>query len=96
MKIVWTPHAQADLRAVRDYIAADSPANATRMISRLISRVRQLNTFTRSGRKVPELDQDDICELIEAPYRVIYRIAEDRIEIASVVHGGRMLRLPSD
>jgi len=94
MTLVWTPHALTDLREIRGYIAADSPVNATRMVQRLIGRVGQLNVFARSGRKVPELDQDDIRELIEAPYRVIYRIAQNHVEIMTVVHGARLLRLP--
>jgi plasmid stabilization system protein ParE len=39
MRIDWTPHAKVDLIAIHDYIAADSPINAVRMVNRLISSV---------------------------------------------------------
>lgn len=96
MRIDWTPHAQADLIAIHDYIAQDSPLEAMRIANRLIGRVRQLRTFARSGRVVPEMENDAIRELIEAPYRVIYRLLPNCIEIVTVMHGARLLRWPSD
>jgi plasmid stabilization system protein ParE len=55
-----------------------------------------LHTFPCSGRKVPELDDDAIREIIEVPYRVIYRLASQRIEVMTVLHGSRLLRWPPD
>ncbi len=94
MRIDWSPQAQADLIAIHDYIAEDSPVNAVRMVNRLIGRVRQLRVFARSGRRVPELDAETMREVIEAPYRVIYRVAGQRVEILTIVHSARLLRAP--
>lgn len=94
MRIDWTPHAEADLIAIHEYIAADSPVNAMRVVNRLIGRVRQLRTFARSGRVVAELGEETIREVIEAPYRVIYRVLAGRIEIVTVMHNARLLRWP--
>ena len=95
MRIDWTPYAQADLVAIHDYIAQDSPLEAMRVVNRLIGRVRQLRTFARSGRVVPEAQDDAVRELIQTPYRVIYRVLPKRIEILTVMHGARLLRWPA-
>ncbi|TFG00558.1 MAG: type II toxin-antitoxin system RelE/ParE family toxin [Promethearchaeota archaeon] len=43
------------------------------------------------GRKVPELDDPNIRELIFRNYRLIYRIMGDKIQIVRVFHGSRIL-----
>jgi toxin ParE1/3/4 len=51
-----------------------------------------LSRFPRSGRKVPEFDDDDIRELLAYSYRIIYRVQENEVIIAAVIHGRRMLQ----
>jgi hypothetical protein len=41
-----------------------------------------------------ELADEALRELIESPYRIIYRVYLDQIDILAVVHGSR--RLPSE
>jgi plasmid stabilization system protein ParE len=48
--------------------------------------------FPRLGRVVPEFEQENVRELIVYRYRVIYEIEGEAINIASVVHGARLLR----
>jgi len=40
---------------------------------------------------VQEYDAEDIRELIEKPYRIIYRIKQDQIDVVAVIHGARIL-----
>ena len=40
---------------------------------------------------MPEYEDEAIRELLEPPYRIIYRVREERIEILAVVHGARQL-----
>ena len=91
MKVHWTENAISHLIAIYDYIAQDSPFYAQRMVDRLTRRSQQLVDFPRSGRMVPEYETEDIRELIEKPYRLIYRISPDGIEILAVIHGARLL-----
>src|SRR2546430_16208928 len=42
-----------------------------------------------SGRSVPEYHQPDVREVLESPYRIIYRVHEHRVEILAVVHARR-------
>ena len=46
-----------------------------------------------SGRVVPEVGDDAIRELIRGNYRIVYRLKQDVVEIVTVFHGARLLRL---
>lgn len=45
------------------------------------------------GRIVPELENINIREIIYRNFRIIYRILDDSIEIARIIHGSRKLIL---
>jgi len=51
-----------------------------------------LARFPRSGRKVPEFDDENIRELLAYSYRIIYRVQEDEVLISAVIHGKRILQ----
>lgn len=53
----------------------------------MVARLRQAIAFPESGRVVAEGDDPKVRELIEMPYRLIYRIREDSIEVLAIVHG---------
>jgi plasmid stabilization system protein ParE len=38
-----------------------------------------------------EYDSEAIRELIEQPYRIIYRIKQYEIDVLAVIHGARLL-----
>jgi toxin ParE1/3/4 len=40
---------------------------------------------------VPEYQAEDIRELIEKPYRIIYRVKPDQIDVLSVIHSARLM-----
>ena len=94
MKVVWTDRARQRLRELNDYIAADAPLVAPQIIKRLILRSKQLQTAPWSGRKVPEYQRDDIRELLDLPYRIIYRVHSGRVVVLTVRHVRQLL--PSD
>lgn len=91
MRVHWTNIAVEHLLAIYEYIAQDSPVYAQRMIDRLTWRSEQIATFPLSGRMVPEYEAQDIRELIEKPYRLIYRIKPDQIDVLAVVHSAQLL-----
>ena len=49
--------------------------------------LRQVQQFPESGRQVPEAGNAEVRELIESPYRIIYRVRQEAIEILAIVHG---------
>ena len=89
--IVWSPRALADVEAIAAYIALDSSTYAKAVVRTIMTSTRTLARFPRSGRKVPEFDEENIRELITYSYRVIYITEADQITIAAVIHGKRML-----
>ena len=90
-RVVWSPRALADVEAIAAYIAADSPAYARTVVRRIVSLTRSLSRFPRSGRKVPEFDDEQLRELIAYSYRIIYQIQATELVIAAVIHGKRDL-----
>lgn len=91
-KIIWSNLALEDLRAIHEYVAQDSAVYAERLIDRIIERVDVLEKHPRIGRIVPEFSIENIRELIEGNYRIIYRIeTEDKVGIARIHHAARLL-----
>lgn len=89
MNVHWTDTAQDHLDGIYQYIAQDSTEYAKQMVDRLTRRSQQIAEHPLSGRKVPEYDLDQIREVIEWPYRIIYHIKPDQIDIIAVLHGSR-------
>ena len=71
VKVIWTDFAIEDLKSIHEYISQDSKFYADRFIEKIISRVEQLETYTQSGRIVPEFHVDTLRELIEGNYRIV-------------------------
>jgi len=90
MKLFWTETAGQDLQAIRRYIAADNPAAAKRWVGRLRERARNTLHSSLAGRKVPEFLRDDIRELIEGNYHIVYQVFEDRLVILTVFEGHQL------
>ncbi|NCC52093.1 MAG: type II toxin-antitoxin system RelE/ParE family toxin [Spartobacteria bacterium] len=89
MKVHWTDTAQEHLDDIYTYIAKDSLEYALRMVERLTDRSRQIADHAQSGRRVPEYDMEQIREVIENPYRIIYHIKPDQIDVIAVIHCAR-------
>ena len=87
MKVHWTDTAEGHLDAIYAYIALDSPEYARRMVDRLTRRSQQIAEYPFSGRRVPEYDIDQIREVIEGPYRIIYHIKPAQVDVVAVIHG---------
>lgn len=91
MRVHWTNNAIEHLVNIYEHIAINSPTYAKRMVDRITRRSEQIADQSLSGRKVPEYEAEDIRELIEKPYRIIYRIKSDQIDVLAVIHGARLL-----
>ena len=91
MRIVWTEKAEKQLDQIFQYIASDSTLYAYRTVGQIIEQAENISHHPRKGRKVPEYERDDIREVFHHPYRIIYLLKDDTIEILSVIHGARLL-----
>jgi addiction module RelE/StbE family toxin len=91
MKVVWTPEAQSHLDGIYQYITSDAPFYAQGVVDKLTRRSQQLVDHPYSGRVVPAFDDRNLRELIVYPYRLIYRVMTDRIDVIAVFHGAQRL-----
>lgn len=90
VSIIWTEQALEDMDIIADYIAINSIHYAQITVTKLFDRTTILERFPKSGRIVPEINEENIRELIEGSYRILYEIKElneaIRIEILGVHH----------
>ena len=91
MKVHWTDRAKQRLKLIQQHIAKDAPLVAPNVIERLIRRSIQIGEFPHSGREVPEYRHPDVREILERPYRILYHIKRDRIDIITVMHCRQLL-----
>ncbi|HET9555069.1 MAG TPA: type II toxin-antitoxin system RelE/ParE family toxin [Anaeromyxobacteraceae bacterium] len=90
MKVVLTPRAHARLEAIHDFVAAQDPASADRLVAKLHARMAALGSLPRRGRLVPELPGSGLREVVEGHFRIVYRLSGDEVQILTVFDG----RLP--
>ena len=91
MNVHWTNNAVDHLINIYEHISLNSPTYAKRMVDRITRRTVQIGDQPFSGRKVPEYQAEDVRELIEKPYRIIYRIKRNQIDVLAVIHGARLM-----
>ena len=96
MKVLWTDSALAQLAAIHSYVAQTSPEYARRIVDKLTRRSLQIAAFPFSGRAVPEYEINEVREVIEGLYRVIYLVKDDQIEVLAVIHSARESLKPLD
>ncbi len=93
IRIIWAPQAIQDVEAIRSYVGRGSTRYADLVVDRIVAAVDRLEKNPRSGRIVPELGDESVREVIHGHYRIVYRLRDDVIEIATVFHGARLFRL---
>ena len=79
MNIIWSPLAVDQARDIAVYIALDKPSAAEKWIEKIFDSVNRLSEFPQSGRVVPEIKRNEIREIVQGSYRVIYKIQETQI-----------------
>ena len=90
MKLQWTETAKNDLIAIRRYIAVDNSTAAKKWIERLKTKARNIVHSPLAGRKVPELSRDDIREVIEGSYRIVYHVQSKGVSILTIFESHRL------
>jgi plasmid stabilization system protein ParE len=92
VQINWTLQATSDLKDIAEYISKDSKKYAKLQIVRIRFRTRILTSQIYSGKIVMEIGKNNIRELIEGNYRIIYKVVNDsRVDILTIHHSARDL-----
>lgn len=88
VRLNWTNSAKTDLKEIYEYIALDSKRYARLQINRIRKRVQVLKNQPNLGKVVDEIQEENIKELVEGNYRIVYRvISQNQIDILLVHHG---------
>lgn len=90
--VIWSEPAKADLRSVHDFIAHDSRHYAKKVTQDFRERTDILDELPKVGKKVPELNNENVRELSLYSYRIIYEIKKNQIFVLAVVHMRRDLK----
>lgn len=91
MRVRFTDEARARLRQIHAYIAQDAPAQADAMIDRITRCAEQIGQLPHGGHVVAKYRLGGVREVLERPYRILYRIRADEIEVLSVMHYRQLL-----
>ncbi|MCL6638466.1 MAG: type II toxin-antitoxin system RelE/ParE family toxin [Firmicutes bacterium] len=91
-QVFWTQTARQDLKKIIEYIAADSEIQAKRVYLAIKQKADSLRQMPLQGRIVPELWYYNILtyrELIDPPWRIIYKTEENKVSVLAVIDGRR-------
>jgi addiction module RelE/StbE family toxin len=90
----WTNQSINDIQNIAEYISKDSLKYARLQVNAFFDRCKILEQFPLSGRIVPEIENENIRELIVGSYRIIYLLrTEKSIDILTVHHSYKLLKL---
>lgn len=90
-RVIWSPEAADDLDQIVQFIARDSPRYGRQVAADILEAVERIAHFPRSGRVIPEFDNPDLRDVTVYSYRVIYRVGQNAVDVAAIVHGARDL-----
>ena len=91
-RVEWTRAASSDLLNIIDYISEDSTETAISIFEDIRSKCDTLNQSPKRGRVVPELKEYGISsyhEIIVKPWRIIYRISDNKVYVLAVIDSRR-------
>lgn len=90
-RLVWSKGASDDLAQIYQFIARDSPRYAEVVVRALLDAPARLAEFPRSGRIVPELEREDVREVLWKTYRIVYQLHGEEAAVLTVIRASRVL-----
>jgi addiction module RelE/StbE family toxin len=88
VRLRWSKRAIRRLASIQTYISKDSPAAAARVAAAIVQAALRLEQFPLSGR-MGRVEGTRELVVPGLPYVLPYRIVDDVILIASVIHTSR-------
>ena len=90
-KIVLSEMAYYDIETIFSYISQDNKQAAEKLLLLIYEGIKKLSSFPEMGAVVPEEDapgaQRGYRRIVASSYSIFYKVLEDRIVIARVLHG---------
>jgi len=95
LTVTFAESAVGDLEDVRAwYTGQGVPDVGARLVAGVIERVEQISAFPESGRVVPEFETPWLRELIYPPFRIVYRVDDDRLRVVRIWRSERLMLEP--
>ncbi|MCB9953844.1 MAG: type II toxin-antitoxin system RelE/ParE family toxin [Planctomycetaceae bacterium] len=87
-EVVWTLEAARCLEDIHDYIAADNPSAADRVVTGIYEKVQLIGAHPRLGQRYEPIADREVRQTIYGHYRIAYLIVDEQhIEVLGVFHG---------
>ena len=94
MKISITESAYQDLADIHEHYRLEGIEHiGKKHISEVFSKIDTLNDHPQMGRIVPEYGLIALREIIYPPYRIVYLIKTDEIQVIRVWRSERLLKI---
>jgi plasmid stabilization system protein ParE len=87
------PQARDDLGEIWDYIAADNPDAADRIVAEILEAIRAVVPFPDSGHRRPDLTAAPLRFLVVREYLIAYAPNKKPLWVIAVMHGHRHPRV---
>ena len=87
VQVVWTEESLSDLEVIYDFVAEQSLKSAKKIIRKILSRTRQLETFPHSG-SPQKTNIEAIKEyryLLEGNYKIIYSLKDNELYVEAII-----------
>lgn len=88
MHVSFTPQAQDDLTAIRDWIATDDLGAAERVVSRIVQTAMMFGQFPLLGR-AGRMDGTREFSVVGLPYIIVYAVSDTDVDVLTVIHARR-------
>ena len=89
MKVVTSDKAEADLEAIADLIAEDSPLRAITFVQELRAACLGLERNPARSQHISRRPHAGIRRRVHGPYLIFYRVEDSQVTILRVLHGAR-------
>jgi plasmid stabilization system protein ParE len=93
--ITFAASAYDDLEAIRSWYKDQQVHDVgNRLLKEMLAQIERLADFPESGRIVPEFGIANLREIINSPFRIVYRFDGNSVRVVRIWRSERMLRLP--
>jgi plasmid stabilization system protein ParE len=94
-RVSFALSAVTDLEQIRDWYAGRQvPEVGERFLREIVEHVEHFADFPESGRVVPEFGLAQLREIIHPPFRIVYRLDDERVRVVRVWRSERLMTTP--
>lgn len=92
VRTTFAASAVEDLSEIRAWYAGhDAPEVGERLVREVVAEVERLASFPEIGRVVPEFGLAQLREVIHPPFRIVYRLDDDRLRVVRIWRSERLM-----